>query len=461
MLCPAACFCPIEGTEVITNCSNKGLATVPTMIDTNTTILDLSGNNLETLGTSLDDITSLVSLDVRRNPLLNNLPNIYHLNNLNAIYTDYGASCCILEMTIKALKGINGQQWAKEICKATDPYSKGECREHLLDVGTIGLYGLVIIISIILNTWVAFVIYGIRERRADPATFILGQFPFSNLLMTIYATTMFIHSIMYYGNYHHHIDHWLNNSLCTFIGYLFITSNLMSTFVYFLIILDMFLKIAFPLYEHRHLTGKNLYIAVGMSWVLALGIASMPLMGLAEYNAISMCIPIYAGRQLGIKDNDYVAFHVAVICTAFVLIVLLLVLMLRSVKRSQTSQTISSENQKLSRNVTYLITGYIILWCTIITCMIMSVIGGGTGYTGRVAFSRVCVFDTFTNVFLYIATKKQFKVDSKKLCNQLSQICGYRSRKVAPGHNMTIITITASTPQHHNPTAGTNKNANS
>ncbi|CAH1796437.1 unnamed protein product [Owenia fusiformis] len=418
MACPSECICSWNSTNATTDCSSMNLYTINgDNVDNSTTYLDLSNNHLTELPDLDVQYSSLVTIDARRNGDLVHIPTwVSNLANLTSLLVDKGSTCCVLEKEMLAQNGTLGKHWVETVCQPTVPNT--ECTDHLLDIFTLVLYGLVAAASFIINTWVLVVLYGTKNRRTTPTQLLMGQFPVSNLLMTFYTVVLLERSVSFYNEYHYHQESWIHSQLCTLCGFIFITSNLMSTQLYLLTIIEMYIKIAFPFKDHLHLTGKKLNYAILILWIISLSVATLPLfksVRIGMYNVTSMCIPVYSGTLFGLETNIWLRIYASILTLCFETIVVLLILLLRSVSHQRHSNTLTQENRRLVYNVIFMIAIHIVLWSVLLICLFMSTFGTGElGYYGRIGFSRLAVLETILNVTVYIIRKRTFQEDTKR-----------------------------------------------
>ena len=151
---------------------------------------------------------------------------------------------------------------------------------------------------------------GFRPRRQDPITFNAFHFSAANLLTTLYAAVMLGKGIRFKGSYHYHMEDWLTDPGCSFVGCLLIIATLVSAILYMIEVICMFMKLRYPLKVDRHMTIKRLNITVGCTWLFAIFIGIIPFMTKRSFNAVGLCVPFYNDGVLPFK---YVIFYTVIL----------------------------------------------------------------------------------------------------------------------------------------------------
>lgn len=256
-------------------------------------------------------------------------------------------------------------------------------------------------------------------RRRDPITYNAFHFSVSNLLATVYAAVILGHGIAYYNDYHYHMESWLNNSGCAFVGFLLLTSTLVSAVLYMIEVICIFMKLRFPLKVERHMTVRRLTICVGVTWCVALFIASIPFMTERRYNAVGLCLPFYArDENTGFK---FVIFYTVIMGVTVGVNATLAVLLMKSFVRNrkrrnfEIPQLLINELIMVEKKILVALCVYILIALVTLSCLIVSCVGGEAGKRGREWYTNIVVLETITYPLIGPLRARKFFYDTAKL----------------------------------------------
>ena len=259
---------------------------------------------------------------------------------------------------------------------------------------------------------------GFRPRRQDPITFNAFHFSAANLLTTLYAAVMLGKGIRFKGSYHYHMEDWLTDPGCSFVGCLLIIATLVSAILYMIEVICMFMKLRYPLKVDRHMTIKRLNITVGCTWLFAIFIGIIPFMTKRSFNAVGLCVPFYNDGVLPFK---YVIFYTVIMAATVVVNATLAVLLLRSFMKNRRERHDEIPTQLMHdllavEKIILIALGVYILIAVVNTSfLIASCVGGDVGKTGREWYTRLVVLETVTYPIVGPIRRKKFYEDTKRM----------------------------------------------
>ena len=258
----------------------------------------------------------------------------------------------------------------------------------------------------------------LRPRRKDPITFNAFNFSTSNLLTTMYAAVMMCYGIAYINDYHYHMETWLSNPGCGFLGFLIITSTLVSAVLYMIEVICIFLKLRYPLKVDRHMTMKRLVICVGVTWLVAIFIATVPFMGHRNYNSVGLCLPFYADNEAGFK---FVIFYTVIMGMTVAVNCTLAILLTRSFMKNRRRRggeiptVLMKELLDVEKKILVALAVYCLIALINMVFLILSCVGGSTGKIGREYYTRIVVLETVSYPLIGPLRSKKFYIDTARL----------------------------------------------
>ena len=267
---------------------------------------------------------------------------------------------------------------------------------------------------------------GVRQRRKDPITFNAFHFSAANLLTTIYAAVMLGKGIRFRGSYHYHMEDWLTDPGCSFVGCLLIIATLVSAILYMLEVICMFMKLRYPLKVDRHMTLRRLNATVACTWLFAIFIGVIPFMTKRKFNAVGLCVPFYSDGVLPFK---YVIFYTVIMGLTVAVNATLAILLLRSFvnnrrrRPDEIPQQLMRDLLSVEQVILKALAVYVVIAVINTSFLLVSCVGGDVGKIGREWYTRLVVLETVTYPLVGPIRRKKFYEDTKRM---LQKWCCYR-----------------------------------
>ena len=257
-----------------------------------------------------------------------------------------------------------------------------------------------------------------RPRRRDPIAFNAFNFSLSNLFTTMYAAVMMCYGVAYFSDYHYHMETWLSNPGCAFLGFLLVSSTIVSAVLYMIEVICIFLKLRYPLKIDRHMTTKRLLICVSVTWMVAIFIATIPFMGYRNYTSVGLCLPFYSDKKTGFK---FVILYTVIMGMTVAVNITLAILLTKSFMKNRRRRgneiptVLMKELQEVQRKILIALGVYCLIAFVNVILLILSCVGGDVGKFSREMYTRIVVWETVTFPLIGPLRSKKFYIDTARL----------------------------------------------
>ncbi|OWF49263.1 G-protein coupled receptor GRL101 [Mizuhopecten yessoensis] len=276
------------------------------------------------------NLGSLQALDIQQNDLEIHEFMFKGLNNLAFLYTDSYKMCCIKPESV-----ANSNCFAPEesISSCSNLVGLGILRVFLWIIGVTAVVGNLFVI--LYRTFVD------RKHIKKSYSLLVINLSISDFLMGVYMLIIASVDTHYSGRYVSYDKEWRESALCATAGIISMISSEMSTFIIFLITIDRFIAIVFPLSRNK-LTWRSATVVITIFWFVTFGIAVAPQAFFQSYfkgefysrSAVCLALPLTGEQSAG--DEYAVAVFIGMNSLVFLLIVIAQVYIFRTMKGSGT-----------------------------------------------------------------------------------------------------------------------------
>ena len=252
-----------------------------------------------------------------------------------------------------------------------DPFNP--CFDILDDDVLRGAIWIVLLIAIIGNTTVITVttlhwIFKYRSHKKEPnLLYVLYlNLAIADLFMGFYLITIAAADIDTKGHYSSEAVSWQTGHGCGFAGFCAIFSSVLSVYTLLVITAERVYSIKFAL-QKRHFKKRWVFVLISFGWMIAMLFAVLPLLGINNYERVSICLPFDNREQ---KDKVYIAFILCITGLATFLIIFSYIYLFYIVgcsasKRQLTGSLSGKEELKLALRMSLLVITDFICWAPI------------------------------------------------------------------------------------------------
>nr|KAG5706210.1 hypothetical protein BaRGS_019537 [Batillaria attramentaria] len=283
-----------------------------------------------------DRLSRLTSLDLRGNRVVKIDEGVFRgLSHLRVLSSDNHKLCC--SYFHNRLTECNAPE--DELSSCSDLLRLDFFRLFLWSVSILAISGNV-----------GCLVYRCCYRRQTASLttrVLLTNLAASDLLMGVYMMMIGAADSYYRGVYVSKEVEWRESIMCKVAGVVAFVSCEVSSFVIFLVTLDRFLVLCFPLKRRIHLTARSALSACSVAWGVGVALAVVPLVTQWEfYGQSGICLPLPITRQQ-FKGQDF-AFGVFIFLNAnlFLLIGAAQVCIYRSVRATGCEAGTSRRQQE-------------------------------------------------------------------------------------------------------------------
>ncbi|XP_059421694.1 lutropin-choriogonadotropic hormone receptor-like [Carassius carassius] len=122
--------------------------------------------------------------------------------------------------------------------------------------------------------------------------FLMCHLAFADLCIGVYLLMIATVDLRTQGHYSQHAIEWQNGAGCEIAGFLSMFGGELSIYTLSTITVERWHTITHALRLERRLGLRHAASIMVVGWVLCLGMALLPLMGVSSYNKVSMCLPM-------------------------------------------------------------------------------------------------------------------------------------------------------------------------
>ncbi|KAI2658111.1 Lutropin-choriogonadotropic hormone receptor [Labeo rohita] len=305
-------------SDFILNLFNNGFQDIESHAFNGTKLdkLDVSSTALETLPSH--GLESVLMLVARSAFALKRLPPLKGLKSLREAQLTYPSHCCALlswdsnrEGSVISALG-NGSSYCVEdtfgtmdfyypeldLCQrrpALQCSPEADAFNPCEDIAGFGFLRVAIwfinVLAIAGNLTVLLVLFTSRCKLTVPR-FLMCHLAFADLCIGVYLLMIATVDLRTRGHYSQHAIEWQTGVGCGIAGFLSVFGGELSVYTLSTITVERWHTITHALRLERRLGLSHASAIMVAGWLLCLGMAALPLMGVSSYNKVSMCLPM-------------------------------------------------------------------------------------------------------------------------------------------------------------------------
>jgi hypothetical protein len=440
----------------LANNNLKRLDPNPFQAQNNLKKLNLANNNLRSLPDSQQVYASLTHFYIDGNSELLDIPDSYTFASIRVLKFHYAYHCCAFQgkqVHMPTLHGLHvtcdntnvlmGNPCRKTVeCQPQPDLLLNPCQNLLGNWWFRIAVWLISFISITCNIFVVsfnlvqalFITY----NQINVPRFLLVNLATADSLMAIYLLSIAIKDYTSRNEFEKSALAWQRSLNCEFAGFLSILSFLSSALSLAFITFERFYAIKNSLNLNKRVSMRVALYGIGLIWIVALAIASMPLMQINRYSMYAVCLPLDTSTQ---PSRIYVAVLIFFLVSCFAFISLCYTLLLYDtlqLERRSSNLLCSSDNlmkmraaedHKLIKNVSLLVVANIICWGP----LVLACLYGMFTYSDlnrtwiKILAVFIIPFNSLINPVLYCLSGRRFRLDFFKLL-------GYANMSASSSH---------------------------
>ncbi|KAL2082988.1 hypothetical protein ACEWY4_020761 [Coilia grayii] len=294
----------IKNTKNLVHIAHRAFNNLPR--DVSSTALDaLPPHGLE----------SVIKLVAKAAFALKRLPNLSSLPRLLSANLTYPSHCCALnawygprslgsavignvtldEDSVDSIQfeypdlDFSGRRLAFECIPQADAFNPCE------DLAGFGFLRVAIwfinVLAIIGNLTVLLVFFSSGAKLTVPR-FLMCHLAFADLCIGVYLLMIAAVDLRTRGHYSQHAIVWQTGAGCSVAGFLAVFGGELSVYTLCNITLERWHTITHAMRLERRLGLSHAAVIMAAGWLLCLGVALLPLVGVSSYSKVSMCLPM-------------------------------------------------------------------------------------------------------------------------------------------------------------------------
>lgn len=294
-------------------------------------------------------------------------------------------------------------------------------------MSSIALLANILVIIVIINA----------ESHLTVTKFLVCNLAFADFCMGIYLTLMAIADAATIHQYANYAINWQTGSGCAVAGFIAIFSAELSTMTLTIITIERYLAIVHAMYYEKQLKLFGAYIAMSISWVIAIILALLPIIGVNSYSIICICLPADFSNSLAVS---YIITLVVINGLAFSLIVYCYIVMYCTVHSTHAgggNSATQSADRRIARRMALLIFSNFACWTPIAFFGLTSSLNLNLITVSGAKFLMVFIFpiNATANPFLYSIFNQLFRKDLQHVVNKWKLAFQGRRRRASSATN--------------------------
>ena len=212
-------------------------------------------------------------------------------------------------------------------------------------------------------------------------TFLISNLAFTDLLTGFYLIIIAIADLIYYHNYAQYSEIWLRHPFCVFACFLSSVSSLMSVLMMFVITIDRYICVVYPI-SGKRLTIKSASTIVGMFWIVSISYVAFPLMfgfGKAAddriYEYSSVCLPMNIHNSF---FRLWILTSIAITVVIWIIVSVLYVAMFISIQRTRMavvkSRRVRDDDRRIAVRMLIILLANLACWMPFYVVMVRSML---------------------------------------------------------------------------------------
>lgn len=290
--------------------------------------------------------------------------------------------------------------------------------EDLLGTVALRVCTWIVLVFAIIGNGLQLIVLLTSKRNNTMYQVLLCNLSVANLFMGIYLAMLAAIDARSYGEYQNHAMAWQYGPGCNIAGFLSILSTELAVYTLTVITVERYFTIVHPLKLHMHLSTKQVIGLVLIGWLIALILATLPLVGISSYQKVAICLPFEVSNK---QSKAYVTFLLVTNGLAFIIVLFCYARMFLSLGGSTCSSATRIES-RVARKMAMLVLSNFACWFPIALFSFIAIYGSPVIDVPTSKFLLVFIYpiNSFTNPYLYALGTKHFQLDLLDLLRNFS-----------------------------------------
>ncbi|XP_064623251.1 follicle-stimulating hormone receptor-like [Lineus longissimus] len=282
----------------------------------------------------------------------------------------------------------------------------------------------VVLAALFGNITVLVVMLGNRHKL-NVSKFLMCNLAFADLTMGVYILILAVIDIKTLNQYFNFAIAWQHEGGCQAAGFITIFACELSIYTLTVITMERWYAISHAIHLTKRLRMSQAVVIMVFGWCLSLSLATLPLVGVSDFGATSICLPFDTET---VVDRAYVISILVTNGLAFILICVCYLHMYCQVKGNNS--TARSNDTTIAKRMALLVFTNFVCWSPIAFFALTA--AGGLPLIDITNSKILLVFfyplNSCMNPFLYAIFTKQFRKDFADLSKRVRK-CGHRQRR--------------------------------
>ena len=271
------------------------------------------------------------------------------------------------------------------------------------------------------GNFVVLLVFLCLARNYNVSRFLVTNLALADMTMGIYLISLVIESVITSGEYYAHVERFQLGISCKVLGFLAMFSSELSVFALTMITVERYLTIVYAMYPKYRLTMRTAVISMIIGWIVAITIASLPLLGVGSYTKVAICMPFDTDNG----GNIYLFVVFGLNGVGFIFISALYAQIYRSVFKTSNSTPTRGHDSRVARRMAILVFTDFACFTPIAVTAISALLGKPLLSVAQSKYLLVFFFplNGLLNPFLYAIITKTFRRDLASLLKNCF-VCG-------------------------------------
>lgn len=275
---------------------------------------------------------------------------------------------------------------------------------------------VVFLMALLGNGTVVFVLIFSRSKM-DVPRFLVCNLAAADFFMGIYLGFLAVVDASTLGEFRMYAIPWHMSPACQLSGFLAVLSSELSVYTLAVITLERNYAITHAMHLNKRLSLRHASYIMSVGWIFALTMAVLPLLGVSDYRAYSVCLPMEVNKTGSLV---YVIFLMFINGVAFLTLMGCYLKMYCAIRGSQAW---NSNDSRIAKRMALLVFTDFLCWSPIAFFSITAVFGWQliTLEQAKVFTVFILPLNSCCNPFLYAILTKQFKKDCVMICKAIEE----------------------------------------
>ncbi|CAG9133020.1 unnamed protein product [Plutella xylostella] len=274
----------------------------------------------------------------------------------------------------------------------------------------------VLLLALLGNGTVVLVLL-VSRARLDVPRFLVANLAAADFCMGLYLGVLAVVDAGTLGEFRARALAWQLSGACRAAGFLAVLSAELSVYTLAVITLERNYAITHAMHLNKRLSLRHAAGVMAAGWLLALGAAALPLLGVSDYRKFAVCLPFETSTP------GALAYVLALLAANGVAFLVLLGCYLKMYCAIRGSQAWNSNDSRIAKRMALLVFTDFLCWSPIAVCALTAALGAPlVGLEAAKVFTVfVLPLNSCCNPFLYAILTKQFKKDCTLVCKAIEE----------------------------------------